>query len=1125
MRLLQICDDGSLTLTNDIIVDIDIPAYTILSHTWGSDEQEVSFADMTAGRGKDKDGYRKIEFCRNQTQLDGFQYFWIDTCCIDKTNNNEFSEAINSMFRWYQRAAKCYVYLADVGEATATTHQENSGPEFERKFRDSKWFTRGWTLQELLAPFSVEFFGSHGQRLGSKQSLRGLIHEITGIEMKSLQGEPLSNFTVEQRMGWTKGRKTTRPEDKAYSLLGIFGAHMPLIYGEGEENAFERLRREIRRNYDWVLERLPIAKGSAFDSHSEEPHRKCQPNTRAEILQQVDDWMKDTDGKTIFWLNGMAGTGKSTIARTVASRATDSGHLGASFFFKRGERDRFETSKFFSTIAAQLARRDLSFAFHLKSALEDDFSICEGGLERQFESLILKPFSKTFKNVKENSMIFIVVDALDECESEENVKQIIDLFSRASDTISMSPRLRIFATSRPDIPIRLGFEAVDGTHKDLVLHEVPEPVIRHDLSIYFQCELETIRNEYNRSVSHSRRKLQVDWPGSSDFEALVHMATPLFIFAATVCRFLADRRHGNPDKNLQKVLRYRTRSQESKMDNTYRPVLDMMLMGLSRRERMEAISEFRVIVGSILVLAEPLSASALATLIDVPQDTVDDRLDMFHSVLDIPSVATAPVRLLHLSFRDFLTDPEKREQSEFWIDEGDTHKTLASRCLQIMDSALRKNICGKKWPGESIESFDKLKIQDSLSPEVTYACQHWAHHLKEADDNIRDDQVYGFLKRHFLHWLEALALVGKASRSIEAIESICQSPNLQGKGETDLSKFLAGARLFITENLALIESAPLQVYYSALIFAPEGGIIKEAFRHELPKWVRVDLAASTYRNKDHAEGVTSISCSHQQDLVASGSWDSTVCLRSITTGALQHKLKGKGQTGKITVVNFSPDGELIASGSEDGTVQLWSTDTGALRHTLWGHESAIVSIAFSHVEHNMVATGSYNKVRIWRIDTGALYRILAGDGYFLDSIVFSHDSQLVASGWFGMGIRIWETDSGTLQQILKGRRPADLLASSRWDGRFSPEHADALYHGLEIKAGEVEIRQDWITLRGENLIQLPIRTFSHGKNTFPIEVSRKILHGSTAVVGYKDGTVTIIPLNLQELQEMGIKEL
>ncbi|KAI8953695.1 hypothetical protein F4801DRAFT_105696 [Xylaria longipes] len=1024
MRLLRICDDGSLTLTKEIISDNDIPKYAILSHTWGSEDQEVSFADMVAGKGKDKKGYRKIEFCSNQTRLDGLEYFWVDTCYIDKSNNNELSEAINSMFRWYQHATKCYVYLTDVGEDTTTEQGKRpSGSDLEREFRASRWFTRGWTLQELLAPSLVEFFGSDGQQLGSKRSLEKLINEMTGIPIASLQGGKLSYFTIEERMSWSKGRETTRPEDKAYSLLGIFRVHMPLIYGEGEENAFERLRRETHRYYDWVLERLPIAKGSEFDSHTEDLSRMCQPNTRAEILHQINEWMKDTQGKTIFWLNGMAGTGKSTIARTVAFHAAESGHLGASFFFKRGERDRFGTLKFFSTIVAQITRKEPSFAFHLKSALEEDFSICEGDLQRQFENLILKPFLKAFKHASKDNTVLVVIDALDECESERNIKQIIDIFSRANNTMVLSPRLKIFATSRPDIPIRLGFRAVHGTYKDFILHEVSTSIIWQDIQTYFEYELATIRNEYNNSVSGIHRQLPVYWPSVSDVQTLVQMATPLFIFAATICRFLADRRYGNPDNNLQKVLRYRTRSQESKLDNTYRPVLDMMLMGLSRRERTEAIHDFRAIIGSIIILAEPLSASALATLVDVPRSTVDDRLDMFHSVLDVPSTTASPVRLLHLSFRDFLTDPDKREQYEFWIDEKDAHKKLAARCLQTMATVLRRNISGQKRPDALYSDFNSREMKNNLPPEVIYACEFWAYHLREGDDTC-EDQVYSFLRQHFLHWLEALALLGKLSRGIEAIESLYRQLN---SGDTQLSQFLSEAEHFIKKSEYYIKLMPLQIYCSALLFAPEGGIIKDAFRHELPKWVDEKLVASTY-------------------------WTN-------------------GHTDVVTVVVFSPDGGLVASGSIDGTVCLWSTDTGALPHTLKGHTSGIHSIAFSGIR-NMVASGSHDTVQLWCIDTGVLHQTLPGHYGALSCIAFSPDALLIASGSLDGKIRIWPASYGAPyayddapQRTLEGHKTANLIA-------FSPD-AELLASCSSDVLGKDMLRL-WSVAEGLCLSSLPL---------------------------------------------------
>ncbi|PVH70703.1 heterokaryon incompatibility [Cadophora sp. DSE1049] len=234
MRLLELNNHGDVSLTRNFINNI--PPYAILSHTWGEDDEEVTFQDLTQGVGKSKAGYGKIRFCGRRAAKDSLQYVWIDTCCIDKSNSTELSEALNSMFRWYSEAVQCYVYLSDVSAR---------GSEWEPAFRKSRWFTRGWTLQELLAPKSVEFFSGEGEPLGSKNSLDQQVREITGIPIDALQGKSLSSFPVPVRISWTRKRETKREEDMAYSLMGIFGIHMSPIYGEGKDEAFERLYRVV----------------------------------------------------------------------------------------------------------------------------------------------------------------------------------------------------------------------------------------------------------------------------------------------------------------------------------------------------------------------------------------------------------------------------------------------------------------------------------------------------------------------------------------------------------------------------------------------------------------------------------------------------------------------------------------------------------------------------------------------------------------------------------------------------------------------------------------------------------------------------------------------------------------
>jgi hypothetical protein len=240
MRLLKRNDAGELVLVE--FYGNQTPPYAILSHTWGPNCDEVTFRDIVDGTGTSKAGYTKIQFCEEQATRDGIYHFWVDTCAIDKSSSAELTEAINSMFRWYREATKCYVYLSDV-------LMDDFNRSDYSALRSSRWFTRGWTLQELIAPVSLEFFSAEGMLLGDKRSLELLVHEITGIAIGALRGAPLSNFSVSERMLWARQRQTTRKEDEAYSLLGIFGIHIPLIYGEGDK-AFFRLQEEIEKRSD-----------------------------------------------------------------------------------------------------------------------------------------------------------------------------------------------------------------------------------------------------------------------------------------------------------------------------------------------------------------------------------------------------------------------------------------------------------------------------------------------------------------------------------------------------------------------------------------------------------------------------------------------------------------------------------------------------------------------------------------------------------------------------------------------------------------------------------------------------------------------------------------------------------
>lgn len=291
-----------------------IPPYAILSHRW--DDHELSFRDFEDDWSiiKTKPGAEKIEYTCKLAKADGLQYAWIDTCSIDKSSSAELSEAINSMFRWYKRSQVCYAYLSDVEADT-----------FDKNFRNSKWFTRGWTLQELIAPQNLNFYSKDWKLVGSKQDLIPMITSITGIDEASLLGSDLKDVSIAKRMSWAAKRETTRVEDKAYCLLGIFDVNMPMLYGEGDK-AFLRLQREILQiSNDQSL----FAWGMPPVLQAMDPtHIIPEPgSSRAGELTLRENWYLDLEDESLT--NDLRGVNLSPRLGMFAQSPADFEHCGS----------------------------------------------------------------------------------------------------------------------------------------------------------------------------------------------------------------------------------------------------------------------------------------------------------------------------------------------------------------------------------------------------------------------------------------------------------------------------------------------------------------------------------------------------------------------------------------------------------------------------------------------------------------------------------------------------------------------------------------------------------------------------------------------------------------------------
>ncbi|KAL9062649.1 MAG: hypothetical protein Q9157_008738 [Trypethelium eluteriae] len=489
MRLLECGPDGRLVFHE--FNDEDVPAYAILSHTWAiNNKEEVSYQDVGAGTSKSKAGYKKIHFCAERAAADGLRYFWVDTCCIDKTSSHELSKAITSMFRWYRKAARCYVYLSDV-----PTQKGNKGTQpnnaWEVAFRRSRWFTRGWTLQELIAPTVVEFFSSEGEGLGNKLTLESTIHDVTGIPTNVLRQGPSSDLTVDEQMSWAANRHTKEPEDEAYSLLGIFDISMPLLYGEGREKALRRLHEEINKSRTVSSQHPstqndPLVEQGSIPRTFEESHVAClrslgfsaldaRQNDVAPAHPDTCDWLFETtefckwrdqidpaDHNGVLWLKGKPGAGKSTLMKhTLHYCKQEFGdHLVVAYFFNaRGEQLEKTALGLLRSMVYQLIQRDNTIHDHFLLRFHEKQMMQEGG-RPEWRISDLRDFILSVIKQRRLKSTLLLIDALDEC-SESDVQDVIEMLEKLSvEAIRSEAELRICLSSRhyPSIDMKKKLE-------------------------------------------------------------------------------------------------------------------------------------------------------------------------------------------------------------------------------------------------------------------------------------------------------------------------------------------------------------------------------------------------------------------------------------------------------------------------------------------------------------------------------------------------------------------------------------------------------------------------------------------------------------------------------------------
>jgi hypothetical protein len=746
MRLLLYSETSKFSLTKDFVGDDRIPPYAILSHTWGPSNEEVTFEDIVNGTGEVKPGYEKIRFCGEQAKQDGLLYFWIDTCCIDKSNNAELSRSINSMFRWYRNATRCYVYLSDVSRCSVSSNHKCNPRPWESDFWKSRWFTRGWTLQELLAPASVEFFSREGKRLGDKSSLRTQINEITNIPHTALQGHPLSQFSVEERLQWIQHRQTTLEEDKAYSLLGIFDVYILPIYGEGLASAHTRLLDEFHKMQKCIQD-LRIS-----DPRDD---KKRIEDTKGGLLEGLYDWVlensdfqqwRNDQQSRLLWIKGDPGKGKTMLLCGVINeleRSKDKSVL-LSYFFCQATDSRINyATAVLRGLIYLLVDQQPSLISYIRTKYD------QAGKTLFEDANAWVALSEIFTNILHDpslDYVYLIVDALDECVTD--LPKLMDFIVQTS---SISPHIKWIVSSRnwPNIEKTLN----TATQKLRLCLELNEKSISAAVATFIQLKVNWLatRNKYGNDT---QRAIQ---------QHLTLNANGTFLWVALVCQELSNI---SGWEALQQL-------------TAFPPGLDALYQRMLNQIMDSKYAELcKSILAVVSTVYRPVMLDELVAFVDMPDGVAGDYEALSEIIGLCGSFLTLrgyTVSFVHQSAKDFLI--KKASKDIFLSTIENVHSSIFSRSLQAMSYTLRRDVYSLRAPGISIDQV-KPPVPDPLAT-VRYSCLYWVDHLLECDpegiihNNLQDNgSVHKFLRQSFLYWFEALSLIRSLPHGIVMIRKL-----------------------------------------------------------------------------------------------------------------------------------------------------------------------------------------------------------------------------------------------------------------------------------------------------------------------------------------------------------------
>ena len=489
--------------------------------------------------------------------------------------------------------------------------------------------------------------------------------------------------------------------------------------------------------------------------------RGCLKGTRGAVLDEIEFWTRDFDKPPVYWLNGLAGTGKSTVAQTIAERTFADGQLGASFFCSRDFLDRSNLQLIFPTLAVQLARRHPTFRSIFVPTVQSDPGIVDESLYNQMERLIVQPLRDS------GISTVIVIDALDECKDDQPASAILSVLGQF---VSEIPKVKFFLTGRPERRIREGFRLprLAKATDVFVLHDVEPSQVDSDIRLFFRHSFMETADRWGGLG---------DWPTKEQVDLLCERAAGLFVYAVATVKFVNHRSH-DPREQLGRFLRLPDNIvYKGKAKSNPNTTLDILYMSILQ----EAFSEpgdaprVRSVLSAVMLASNPLSPSTIAAFLDFDTQDVSHLLSLVHSLLILQDDTDHPVRPFHKSFPDFIVDPTRCTDPRFRVSPPDHHSELLVGCLELMNQRLEKNMC--KIP-DAVTNSEVEDLRERagryIDHSLRYACESWYKHFPDAH-SIRtlaiNSALDHFLEKKFLFWLEVLSIIGAAKSAVDALEA------------------------------------------------------------------------------------------------------------------------------------------------------------------------------------------------------------------------------------------------------------------------------------------------------------------------------------------------------------------